>query len=95
VSSKVFMSNVVVQVIERHLVDNLESLFDSSRVHNMEDETISRIFEEDEHIRDSRARLQAERTSLEEGLKSARRLRARRELKMVSKLTVLCGIKAN
>lgn len=86
------MSNVVVQVIERHLVDNLESLFDSSRVHDMEDEKIVKIFEEDEHIRDSRARLQAERASLEEGLKSARRLRARRELKLVSRSNVLCRI---
>ncbi len=85
VSSKVFMSNVVVQVIERHLVDELETIFDSTRVHDFEDEKIIKIFEEDEHIRDSRARLQAERASLEGGLKSARRLAARKDLKVVSR----------
>jgi uncharacterized protein YlxW (UPF0749 family) len=89
------MSNVLVQVIERHLVDDLESLFDSSRVHEMEDEKILKIFEEDEHIRDSRARLQAERASLEGGLKSARRLAARRDFKVVSQSSVLCIINAN
>jgi len=89
------MSNVVVQVIERHLVDNLETLFDSSRVHDMEDEKIVKIFEEDEHIRDSRARLQAERASLEGGLKSARRLAARKDLKVVSPSNVMCRVKAN
>lgn len=85
VSSKVFMSNVVVQVIERHLVDDLETIFDSTRVHDLEDEKISKIFEEDENIRDSRARLQAERTSLEGGLRSARRLAARKDLRVYDK----------
>jgi GTPase SAR1 family protein len=82
-SSKVFMSNVIVQVIERHLVDSLQDIFDTSRVHDMEDERIKAIFEEDEHIRNSRAKLQAERATLEGGLKSARRLAARKDLKVV------------
>lgn len=80
------MSNVLVQVVERHLVDDLESIFDTSRIHEMEDEKIQKIFEEDEHIRDSRARLQAERALLEGGLKSARRLAARKDLKVVRPL---------
>lgn len=87
VTSKVFMSNVIVQVVERHLVDDLAGIFDYTRVHDMEDEKIEEIFEEDEHIRDSRARLKAERASLEGGLKSARRLAARKDLKVVSQST--------
>jgi hypothetical protein len=85
------MSNVVVQVIERHLVDELETIFEYSRVHDFEDEKIIKIFEEDEYIRDSRVRLQAERASLEGGLKSARRLAARKDLKVVSRFDITFG----
>jgi GTPase SAR1 family protein len=84
VTLKVFMSNIIVQVVERHLVDDLERIFDTARVHDMPDEAIEEIFKEDEAIRNRRAQLLAERASMEAGLKSARRLAAKKNLKVVS-----------
>jgi hypothetical protein len=68
--------------MERHLIDSLEEIFDATQVHFIEDEKIKEIFDEDEEIRDSRAELQAEKSSLEAGLRSARRLAARKDLRL-------------
>jgi hypothetical protein len=92
VTSKVFMSNVIIQVVERHLIDNLEDIFDATNVQSMEEEKLQEIFAEDEHTRNDRLKLQAEKTSLEAGLKSARKLAARKDLKVVSPLFSSLGI---
>jgi hypothetical protein len=65
----------------------LERIFDTTRVHDMPDEAIEEIFKEDEAIRNRRAQLLAERSSMEAGLKSARRLAAKKNLKVVSILS--------
>jgi hypothetical protein len=78
--SKIFMSNVVAQDIERYLVADLEEIFDNTSLDKMEDKHIEEIFEEDENIHDTRTRQKAERALLEEGLKSAKRLAQRKTL---------------
>lgn len=91
VTSKVFISNVIVQVVERHLIDNLEDIFDGPNVQEMPEDKVKEIFEEDERTREDRAKLQGEKTSLETGLKSARKLAARKDLKVVC-MPSLCHI---
>lgn len=73
-------------MVERHLIDKLEDIFDGPNVQEMSEEKINEIFEEDERTRNDRSKLQTEKASLEAGLKSARKLAARKDLKVVSLL---------
>ncbi len=54
-TSKIFVSNVIVQVVERHLIDGLDKLFDTTEFAKMDKDEVAAIVEEDEDTRSRRA----------------------------------------
>ncbi|KAF2429753.1 hypothetical protein EJ08DRAFT_650206 [Tothia fuscella] len=79
---KTFISNVIVQVVERHLVDELDRVFAVTRVVDMDDAAIIEIASEDEYSRQQRLELKATRRTLESGERICRKYMARRDLKL-------------
>ncbi|KAL2788021.1 P-loop containing nucleoside triphosphate hydrolase protein [Aspergillus keveii] len=57
----IFISNIIVQVVERHLVYGLIELFDQSQVSNLCDEEVREIAEENEEARKKRDMLKNEK----------------------------------
>jgi hypothetical protein len=79
---KTFVSNVIVQVIERHLVDELDRIFNVMRLQEFDDEVIMEIAAEDPSIRHLRADLKNQRRTLEAGERICRKYTARRDLSL-------------
>lgn len=79
---KTFVSNVIVQVIERHLVDELDRIFNVMRLQEFDDETIMEIAAEDPSIRQLRTELKNTRRTLEAGERICRKYTARRDLSL-------------
>jgi len=79
---KTFVSNVIVQVIERHLVDELDRIFNVMRLQEFDDETIMEIAAEDPSIRHLRTELKNTRRTLEAGERICRKYTARRDLSL-------------
>ncbi|PON24652.1 dynamin family protein [Trichoderma gamsii] len=67
-ASNIFISNVIVQVAERHLIDGLRTVFDISELIQMDDQTLTSLAAEDEHNKTKREDLERKVT----GLKKAR-----------------------
>jgi GTP-binding protein EngB required for normal cell division len=85
---KTFVSNVIVQVVERHLVDELDRIFNITRVVELSDDAIIQIASEDEYSRQQRLELRERRRTLEAGERICRKYMARRDLKLVCKRTL-------
>jgi len=79
---KTFISNVIVQVVERHLVDELDRIFNVTRVVELDDEAVIEIASEDESLRHHRMELRNTRRILEAGERICRKYMARRDLKL-------------
>jgi hypothetical protein len=79
---KTFISNVIVQVVERHLVDELDRIFNVTRVVELDDAAVIEIASEDEYSRQQRLELRATRRTLEAGERVCRKYMARRDLKL-------------
>jgi hypothetical protein len=80
---KTFISNVIVQVVERHLVDELDRIFNVTRVVELDDAAVIEIASEDEYSRQQRLELRNTRRTLEAGERICRKYMARRDLKLV------------
>jgi hypothetical protein len=63
-ASKIFISNVVVQVAERHLIDGLRTVFDTAELIQMDKRTVTSLAAEDEHNRTKRDDLERKVTGL-------------------------------
>ncbi|KAE9993248.1 hypothetical protein EG327_005855 [Venturia inaequalis] len=77
-----FISNLIVQCCERHLVDELDRLFSIIRVMELDDEAVVEICEEDPANRQVRIDLRNKRRILEAGDRICRKYMARRDLKL-------------
>jgi len=76
------VSNVIVQVVERHLVDELDRIFNVMRLAEFDDSEILEIAAEDPGIREQRIELRNTRRVLEAGERICRKYTARRDLSL-------------
>ncbi|UKZ83458.1 hypothetical protein TrVFT333_011267 [Trichoderma virens FT-333] len=65
-ASKIFISNVIVQVAERHLIDGLHTVFDTSELMQMDKQTVAELAAEDKHNKTIRDRLELKVSKLKE-----------------------------
>jgi len=79
---KTFVSNVIVQVVERHLVDELDRIFNVMRLAEFDDSEILEIAAEDPGVREQRIELRNTRRVLEAGERICRKYTARRDLSL-------------
>jgi len=63
-----FISNVITQVIERHLIDGMEEIFEGERIHRLPDNVVKQIMEEDYATANERKELKNQRDVLQNGL---------------------------
>jgi hypothetical protein len=89
---KTFISNVIVQVVERHLIDELDRIFNVTRVVELDDAAVIEIASEDEYSRQQRLELRNTRRTLEAGERICRKYMARRDLKLVSTEDASCNL---
>jgi len=82
--AETFLTNIITQVIERHLLQGLNSIFSSLSVNSMKNDTIELIAAEKKETRDLRAALKAQKICIEEALDACLSLANRKELRMVS-----------
>ncbi|CZT10034.1 related to interferon-regulated resistance GTP-binding protein [Rhynchosporium graminicola] len=80
-SSRIFITNVITQVIERHLLQGLYSIFNSVKIYNLKDTQIEAIAAENKATRDKRMALKAKRTAIEEAGDICAKLSMRKELR--------------
>jgi len=71
-----------VQVVERHLVDELDRIFNVTRVVELDDAAVIEIASEDESLRHHRIELRNTRRILEAGERICRKYMTRRDLKL-------------
>lgn len=81
-SKSTFISNVIVQCSERHLVDELDRLFSIIRVMELDDEAVVELASEDPGNRQVRIDLRNTRRILEAGERVCRKYAARKDLKL-------------
>jgi GTPase SAR1 family protein len=75
-----FISNVITQVIERHLIDGMEEIFEGERVHRLSDIEVKRLMEEDSVTAAKRRELKDQEYVLESGLEICRDIARRPDL---------------
>ena len=103
-SAKTFISNVITQVIERHLLQGLLNIFSWVKINRMTEETVIAIAAENEETRNKRLELKAKLKSIEEARDICTSLAMRKELRAVSiiqlqiqsngwELTMLCVVR--
>lgn len=63
-ASKIFISNVIVQVAERYLIDGLRTVFDTAELIHMDKQIATSLVAEDEHNRTKRDDLERKVTGL-------------------------------
>jgi hypothetical protein len=88
VTFRVFLSNVIIQVSERHLIDKLEGVFESKKMNDIPDAKIEDISKEPQAIVRERAELKAKKAALETGWKSIKKLAASQDFKIVCLIPV-------
>ena len=64
-----FISNVIVQVIERHIIHGLENIFDVAKLVEMDDKSVRTIAEEDQELKNRRSSLEQKLDSINEAYK--------------------------
>jgi Dynamin family/Dynamin central region len=74
-----FISNVITQVVERHLIDGMEEIFEST-AHTLADAKVKNLMEEDSGTRAERKEIKDQRDVLEEGLEICREIARRPDL---------------
>jgi hypothetical protein len=85
------MSNVIVQAVERHLIDEFDNIFRTSLVMEMDKDEIVDVAEEDGWIRQERKELERNKQILESGEKVCRQNMSRSGVRLVS-CSVCTGI---
>lgn len=76
---------MITQVIERHLLQGLHSIFSWLKINKMKDETVVAIAAENKATRDHRLALKAKKANIEEARVIIANLAMRKELRTVSK----------
>lgn len=74
-----FISNVITQVVERHLIDGMEEIFEST-AHTLPDAKIKNLMEEDFATQAERKEIKDQRDVLQEGLEICREIARRPDL---------------
>ncbi|KAK0512689.1 hypothetical protein JMJ35_004706 [Cladonia borealis] len=77
---KTFISNIIVQAVERHLVAGLDIIFDESRVRHLSDNEVRELIEEDCQVRTERQELRAKEKALEQGFAICKQIARRQDL---------------
>lgn len=83
-SAKIFIMNVITQVVERHLLQGLDSVFNSVKVWRMKNEHVEAIAAENKATRDKRLTLKTKKKAIEEARDLCANLAMRKELRVVS-----------
>ncbi|KAK5658940.1 hypothetical protein OQA88_1757 [Cercophora sp. LCS_1] len=91
-SAKTFIRNVITQVIERHLLQGMYSIFNSVEVLGMSNDIIEAIAAENRETRDRRQILKVQKKAIEEAKDICSSLAMRKELRMVSFDDVTLGM---
>ncbi|KAK3393339.1 P-loop containing nucleoside triphosphate hydrolase protein [Podospora didyma] len=81
-SAKSFIRNTITQVIERHLMQGMYSIFNSVAVLSMSDEVIEAIAAENKETRDRRQALKVQKKAIEEAKDICASLAMRKELRV-------------
>jgi GTP-binding protein EngB required for normal cell division len=84
-----FISNVITQAVERHLIDSMEAIFDSERIHKLDENVVKQIMEEDYGTANERKQLNDQREVLQNGLDICRQIAGRGDLGPVGFLAPL------
>jgi dynamin family protein len=74
-----FISNVITQVVERHLIDGMEEIFEST-AHTLPDGKVKALMEEDYATAAERKEITDQRNVLQEGLEICREIAGRSDL---------------
>jgi len=74
-----FISNVITQVVERHLIDGMEEIFEST-AHTLPDPALKTLMEEDFATQAERKEIKDKRDVLQEGLDVCREIAQRPDL---------------
>ncbi|KAL8388856.1 hypothetical protein RB595_008981 [Gaeumannomyces hyphopodioides] len=80
-SAKTFIRNVITQVVERHLLGGMYTLFNAVAVLSMDNVTVEAIAAENRETRDRRQTLKAQKKAIEEARDLCSSLAMRRELR--------------
>ncbi len=78
--------NVITQVIERHLLQSLDEIFNPIKVWKMDDKSVEDIASENKETREKRLTLKARKKAIEEARYVCTNLAMRKELRGVSSL---------
>lgn len=84
------MRNVITQVVERHLLQGLYSIFSSLKITRMKNETVMAIAAENESVRNKRLDLKTKKVAIEEARDICASLAMRKELRTVSPAPLRC-----
>lgn len=83
-AAKTFIRNVITQVVERHLLQGMYSIFNSVEVLGLSNEVIEAIAAENKETRDRRQTLRVQKKAIEEAKEICASLAMRKELRAVS-----------
>ncbi|KAL2154573.1 hypothetical protein VTH82DRAFT_3249 [Thermothelomyces myriococcoides] len=83
-AAKTFIRNTITQVIERHLLQGMYSIFNSVEVLGMSTEVVEAIAAENKETRDRRQTLKVQRQAIQEAKEICASLAMRKELRSVS-----------
>jgi GTPase SAR1 family protein len=83
-AAKTFIRNIITQVVERHLLQGMYSIFDSVEVLRLGNEVIEAIAAENKETRDRRQTLRVQKKAIEEAKEICATLAMRKELRAVS-----------
>lgn len=85
---RIFIRNVIYQVVERHLITGIRQMFASVGVHYMTDETVMAIAADDSVTRDARNALKLRKEKIQEAREICAEIQTRRDLQLVSTTSV-------
>lgn len=76
--------NIITQVVERHLLQGLDTVFNPVKIWKMKNEHVEAIAAENKETRDRRLTLKAKKKAIEEARDLCANLAMRKELRAVS-----------
>jgi GTPase SAR1 family protein len=80
-SARIFIMNVITQVVERHLLQGLDDVFNPVKVWRMEDKSVEDIASENKQTKEKRLALKARKKAIEEARDVCTNLAMRKELR--------------
>lgn len=80
-SARTFTTNVITQIIERHLLQGLYDVFSPVKIDSLNNNTVETIAAESREIRDRRVNLRQKKKAIEESLEACANLAMRKELR--------------